>query len=186
MWFDQDKVCRLYRKLLALYPRAFREQLGESMAQTFIDCYNERRQQAAQWLFGFVCAMFIETAIGISKEYFLQAKPGETMHTFTTKLKPPALISLILVLPFMLLELVNRRTYHEGFPVVVFGLLWLLPIAFIVMLMPIVQTVRAGSSILAKPLTLVLRVALLVLVAWLWGGILIDQLPCFLGVPNCD
>ena len=24
------------------------------------------------------------------------------------------------------------------------------------------------------------------LTAWLWIGILMDQMPCFLGVPNCD
>jgi len=26
----------------------------------------------------------------------------------------------------------------------------------------------------------------LILIAWLWAGALVDQMPCFLGVPNCD
>jgi hypothetical protein len=40
MTYDQEKVRVLYHKLLAFYPQAFREQLGESMAQTFNDLYN--------------------------------------------------------------------------------------------------------------------------------------------------
>jgi hypothetical protein len=39
---------------------------------------------------------------------------------------------------------------------------------------------------MANPINLLLRVAFLALIAWMWGGILIDQMPCFLGVPNCD
>lgn len=97
-----------------------------------------------------------------------------------------ALISLILVLPFVILELVNRRSFAEGFPVPLFGFLWLLPAAFIVVLVPLVRAVRAGNSLTANPVNLLLRVALLALIAAAWGGLLIDQMPCFIGVPNCD
>jgi hypothetical protein len=31
-----------------------------------------------------------------------------------------------------------------------------------------------------------LRVVFLAFIARMWIGILIDQMPCFLGVPNCD
>ena len=31
MAYDQETVRTLYKKLLSLYPRAFREQMGESM-----------------------------------------------------------------------------------------------------------------------------------------------------------
>jgi ABC-type amino acid transport system permease subunit len=86
----------------------------------------------------------------------------------------------------MILELINRRSFHEGFPIVLFGLLWLLPVAFILILMPIVRNVRAGNRIMVNPISLLLRVAFLILIAWLWGGIILDQMPCFLGVPNCD
>lgn len=67
-----------------------------------------------------------------------------------------------------------------------FGLLWLLPAAFLIILLPVVQNVRAGNRMMAKPIQLLLRVALIALIAMLWGVILLDQLPCFLGVPNCD
>ena len=48
-----------YRKLLALYPRGFREQLGESMQQTFNDLYRERQTKPG-W-FGFMLWTFAET-----------------------------------------------------------------------------------------------------------------------------
>jgi hypothetical protein len=41
---DPKTVRALYKKLLGLYPRAFRERLGESMEQTFNDLCNERKQ----------------------------------------------------------------------------------------------------------------------------------------------
>jgi len=64
MTFDQNMIRTLYKKLLTLYPRGFRERFGESMQQTFNDLYKERKQQAEQGLFGFVLWTFIETALG--------------------------------------------------------------------------------------------------------------------------
>ncbi len=99
-----------------------------------------------------------------------------------------ALISFILVLPFAILEsLFNSVNRQNAFGLIVlFGLLWLLSMAFIVILAPIVRTLRAGNNIMAHPTNLLFRVAFLALIAIIWAGILIDQLPCFLGVPNCD
>jgi hypothetical protein len=71
--------------------------------------------------------------------------------------KPAAVISTVLVLPFVILELVNRREFYEGFPVVLFGLLWLLSMMFIVILTPIVQNVRSGNSILSNRIDLLIR-----------------------------
>lgn len=99
---------------------------------------------------------------------------------------PAALVGLLLVLPLIILELVNRRNFNEGFPVPLFGFLWLLPAAFVVVLVPLVRAARAGNSITANPISLLFRLTTLALIAVFWGGLLIDQLPCFLGVPNCD
>ena len=130
--------------------------------------------------------IFIETAIGIFREHSLLIIEGDIMQTILTNLRSPALIGLLLVLPFMILELINRRNFNEGFPFLLFGFLWALPIIFIVTLTPIVQTVRAGNSVMVKPISLLLRVAFLLFIAWFWGSLVIDQMPCFLGVPNCD
>ena len=53
-------------------------------------------------------------------------------------------------------------------------------------LVPIMQNVRGGSSMVAHPMNLVLAVAILIAIAMTWGALLVDQIPCFLGVPNCD
>ena len=105
-----------------------------------------------------------------------------------TNLKLAALVSSILVLPFAILESLNNTITRQKAPglIVLFGLLWLLPMVFIAILLPIVRAVRAGDSVMANPINLLLRIAFLALIAMMWGAIVIDQIPCFMGVPNCD
>jgi hypothetical protein len=105
---------------------------------------------------------------------------------FVSNLKWPALISAALVLPLMILEWVNRRAFHEGFPIPLFTTLWLLLVVFMLILRPILRNVRAGNRSMGNPLILALKVVILLLIAWLWISILMDQMPCFLGVPSCD
>ncbi len=188
MTYDQKTIRTLYKKLLTLYPRAFREQMGESMEQTFSDLCNERKQQREQGLFGFVLWMFVETASGIIKERVLLITQRNTMKSSIRSLGSASLISFILVLPFVILELMFNTVNQQNAPglVVLFGLLWLLPMAFIVILVPVVRILRGGNGILANPINLLFKVAFLALIAMMWGGILMDQLPCFLSVPNCD
>jgi len=156
------------------------------MEQTFNDLSNERNRDTDRSYFSFVLWIFIETFIGITKEYILLITQGYAMKNILATLRSPVIISLLLVAPFAVLELVNRRNFNEGFPFPLFALLWLLPLVFIVTLMPIVRNIRAGNSLLANPVLLLIRVIFLVFIAWMWFGIMIDQMPCFLGVPNCD
>lgn len=183
---NQEMVRILYRKLITLYPRDFQEQFGRSMEQTFNDLCNERKQQTEDGLFGFVLWMFVETAMGIAREHVLLITEGNAMKNILTNLRSPAVISLVLVVPFMILELVNRRNFNAGFPIPLFVFMWLLPMLFIVTVMPIVRNVRAGNSIVANPIILLIRVIFLAFIMWMWFGIVIDQMPCFLGVSNCD
>ena len=85
MAHKQKVVQRLYGKLLSLYPRPFRDRLGESMQQTFDDLYHEGQRQTAPGLFGFVLWLFLETAIGIFRERLLHqtvtSKPVLTRKT---------------------------------------------------------------------------------------------------------
>jgi hypothetical protein len=101
-------------------------------------------------------------------------------------LRSPLIISTLLVLPFIALELVNRQKFHEGFPIPLFGSLWLLGAAFIFILMPVLRNTPLRDKSIINPLSLFLRAALLIVIAWLWVGIVLDQMPCFLGVPYCD
>lgn len=188
MAHDQGMARTLYRKLLGLYPRAFRERLGDSMEQTFNDRCRERKQRTRRGWSGFVLWLFVETAVGIGQERIRLIKQGGMMKTIATDLGPAVIIGFVLVLPLAVLEVVFNTMNRQNAPgiLLLFGLLWLLPTAFIVVLAPIARTVRAGNGILANPVGLVCRVAFLALVAMAWGGLLVDQIPCFIGVPNCD
>lgn len=95
-------------------------------------------------------------------------------------------ISFALVLPFMILEAINRRAFHEGFPIVLFGVMWILPLSLILVVRPVVRSRSAGNREPAGPFSLLSRVVLAILIAWLWVLLVRDQMPCFLGVPNCD
>ena len=101
-------------------------------------------------------------------------------------LRTAAIISSALVVPFTTLELVNRWRYHEGFPFPLFALMWLCPFLFIIVLGPMLRIVTAGVRDKSALLGLALKGALLCLTAWLWIGLVLDQVPCFLGVPLCD
>jgi hypothetical protein len=52
--------------------------------------------------------------------------------------------------------------------------------------MPIAHNVRAGKRLAANPVKLFLSVALVLVLALTWGSLVADQMPCFVGVPNCD
>ncbi|MCX7853843.1 MAG: hypothetical protein N2383_13830 [Caldilineales bacterium] len=95
-------------------------------------------------------------------------------------LERAALVGSALVLPLVFLELVNRRGYGEDFPCPMFGLLWLLPVAFTLVL------TRLLGQVGHRSIQLVLGGVLLLLIAGLWIGIVLDQMPCFLGVRFCD
>ena len=277
MIYEQDAVCRLYKKLLVFYPRAFREQLAESMEQTFSDLCTEKRQTKSRW-FGFVLWTFIETAIGIFRERLFLITGEVIMQTALRTLRSSGVISVLLILPFMIMEVVNRQNFNEDFPFMLFFVLWLnlfaislilLPIlrarwtgnrdvanpvpmqrntlltnpksaaiiSVVVFLVPgifplldsigwlsldhlfngpnpevaylpgqvlnlllisfpiaagviadgpIVRTLRAGGSLFAHPINLIIVVVISFLFAAGVVGLVVDQWPCFMGVPNCD
>jgi hypothetical protein len=106
MMYEQDVVRRLYKRLLAFYPRAFREQLAESMEQTFNDLCNEKRQ-TKRGFFSFVLWMFVETAVGIVREHVLLIIEGATMKIILANPRSAALISsILLVVAFIVAPLI--------------------------------------------------------------------------------
>ncbi|MGH9753713.1 MAG: hypothetical protein ACREA2_13110 [Blastocatellia bacterium] len=139
-----------------------------------------------RWRFALGCARV--ALFPPRKGGLFQTIMNQKIKSIVTTLGSATLISFILVLPFAILESLNNTITRQNAPglIALFGVMWLLPMAFIVILAPIVRTVRAGNGILANPITLLFRVAFLSVIAWMWGSLLIDQLPCFLGVPNCD
>ncbi len=110
-----------------------------------------------------------------------QATPG-TLKSFVALL----LISATVVAPFSVLQWVNRRTLHEDFPFVLFIFMSLHSLFIVLLLTPALQRLRAKRSLKdLKPghwVGLLLGLFLL----YVYANVVIDQLPCFLGVPNCD
>ena len=277
MIYDARIAQALYKKLLTFYPQEFREQLAESMEQTFNDLYIEKRQ-AKKGLFRFVLWAFAETSIGIFRERLFLIAEGDSMQTALRTLGSSGVISFLLILPFGIMEVVNRRYLNEDFPFMLFFVMWLnlfaislilLPIArsrrkenldianpvrakgntlltnpgwalmvsialilFTAILFwlgsirweplerllngpnpeqpyipgqiislalisipvaagiiaggPIVRTLRGGGSLFAHPIHLVIVAAISFLFAAGLVGLIVDQWPCFMGVPNCD
>ena len=96
MTYRENLVHAFYKKLLTLYPRGFREQLGESMQQTFNDLYKEH--QTDDSVFGFMLWTFVETAVGIVREHVLLLTEGDIMkNTLAIIPRSAALISSILL-----------------------------------------------------------------------------------------
>jgi len=113
---------------------------------------------------------------------------AEPIKNIATHIKSAALISLILVLPFAILEILHNTITKQNAPglILLFALLWLLATAFIVLFAPILQSIRAGKNLLANPVTLFFKVIFLLIIVAVWGVVFVDQLPCFIGIPNCD
>jgi hypothetical protein len=147
---NQNMLHSLYKKLLRFYLKDFREQLAESMEQTFNDHYLEMRN-AQQGLFSFTTWTFAETTIGIFREHILLISPGEIMQTTLKTLGSSTLISLLLILPFMLIEVINRRNFNEDFPFVLFFALWLNLFAISSILLPIVRGKWMSNPDVANP-----------------------------------
>jgi hypothetical protein len=94
---------------------------------------------------------------------------------------------MILAFTFDIMKRLNTFSLKNAADyIVVFGLLWLGMTAIIFILRQLVRNIRAGESLLAHPAKMILAVAALSCIALFVGGIIVDQYPCWLGVPNCD
>lgn len=93
-----------------------------------------------------------------------------------------ALLSAIPLGPLAILETLNQPLTRENVVgiILLFGFLWLLPAVALTVLIPIVRGARTG------PVRLLLSITFALALFTVWGSLLADQMPCFLGVPNCD
>jgi hypothetical protein len=198
MW---SHIGALYRRLLALYPRAFQERFGESMAQTFNDLCKER--QMKHGFFGFVLWIFIETGGGVIREHILLTTQGDIMKNILTNPRSAAVMSFILSLPlalpyiiFMfdiepLTGLANRLLTIDGQQIsnlgriVLFGGLLLLPLAFFINLMPMLKREDPDQKRSRYTFNLIVGIGLLLLIAFTWGGLLLEEIQCLQGI-YCD
>jgi hypothetical protein len=73
------------------------------------------------------------------------------MQTILKTLEPAVLVSLLLIFPFMIMEVVNRRNFNEDFPFMLFFVLCLNLFAISLILLPIVRARRTGNHEEANP-----------------------------------
>ncbi len=97
-----------------------------------------------------------------------------------------ASLGFITFSPFIILESVNRQKFQETFPFSLFIFGWALQSTFIFFVLQTIQMTRYDKSFKDNPMGLFLRVVGMGFILYIWGGWIIDQWPCLMGVPNCD
>ena len=203
--YQRSPIHVLYRKLLTLYPKAYRERFLESMQQTFNDLYREWKQDGRRGLFLSALRIFTETSVGILREHVLSVRGKTTMKNILSNPTLAALASLILALPlgltfvaFMfdihpLVKLLNGLFTIPDQPgeinmlgrIVVFGGLLLLPVALALNLSPLLNKAGSGEPRILYRINLLVGALILLLILFTWGGLLIEKIYCLQGI-RCD
>ena len=161
--------------------------LGIEPSLGFLQPYVEPSDPDAPHILGsliFLSLIFLLPAAAVFIN--IAATEGNALKGILSNFGVAAIAGVLLVLPLLVLELVYGQKTYTNFPLPLFGILWVLPVLFVLTLAPLAKMVRAGAIIFENPFSLFLRVAFLVLTAAFWIGLVNDQMPCFLGVPNCD
>jgi hypothetical protein len=187
----------LYKKLLILYPKAFRERLAESMEQTFNDLYKERYIQGDG--FSFVLSTFIETASGIMREHVLIISQGDAMKTISSSPGLAALIGFLCSMPFIVMNALvgnqvepflsfirpNGHTSTFEYGLLAFVLL-LLPLGAFITLRPMLQKQRDEKRKLYV-FNIILALVLFAGFSMISMSLGSDIYRCdVLQIPNCD
>jgi hypothetical protein len=195
----------LYRKLLTLYPRTFRERLGESMEQAFHDLYQERKSERG--LFGFMLWMFVETGVGVLREHILLIAQGDPMQTLMSNPRSAAITGFILALPLgltyvalmfniePLARVLNNLFTIDGQQgeieinqlgrIVIYGGLLLLPLAFVLNFRPMLKGKGPEGKRRLYIINLIVGAIILLLILFTWGGLILEEIYCLRGI-RCD
>ena len=198
MW---SGVRTLYKKLLTFYPRQFRDQLGESMEQTFHDLYKEQKHQPTRAFF--VLSIFAETAMGIVREHVLLITEGATMKAMLANPRSAAVTGFLLCLPLAvpyliliydikpligslnnLLTIDGQQINNLG-RIVIFGGLLLLPIAFVLNLRPMLKRDGTEGKRKLYVLNLIVGAIILLFIIMTWGSLIMESIYCLRGI-RCD
>ena len=127
------------------------------------------------------------------------------MQNIITNHRSAAIIGFILAMPLALLfpaEVYNIEplgsffkgltTEANGYKlnasgkILILGSLLLLPAGFVINFIPVARDLRAGNPLKTHLVNLILAAALFIFMAVPVFGFIVDQYPCWIGVPNCD
>lgn len=114
----------------------------------------------------------------------MQRASSDPRHARRAQVLVAAAAGAALTLPFAALEWRLGGGFPQGVPLALYAALWVLASAVLGLAAVLLRRLqhggrRPGSWDLAA-------IAAIVLLAVLWATLVRDQLPCFLGVPNCD
>jgi hypothetical protein len=186
-----------YKRLLALYPMAFRDRFAESMEQTFADSCGEHTGSRIG-LFKFTLRTYADTCAGIVKEQMLQLTQGKTMIDTILDPRLGAVVGFLLFLPFFLTFTISTfdvepvagalKSLTTGVGgelntigrILMFGGVVALPVALLVSLFSMLTKRRIEKGISFHPRTANLLVMALVLI-----GIVIVAQFAILEAVNC-
>jgi hypothetical protein len=91
-------------------------------------------------------------------------------------------IGFILTVPFFILEWLTTSGFLQSFPFHLFIFMWLSSSISVFLLWSVFKDFREKRS----PLIMIIKVILLASLVLGFVELIIDQWPCFMGIPNCD
>ena len=105
-----------------------------------------------------------------------------------TRLLVAGAIGFSLTSPLAILGLWNDSLFgsRAADSVALFGLLWVLSSSSVLVALTSGQNLRSRHPTVRSAAAVGGRLVLLLLLAAVWTTITVDQLPCLMGVPNCD
>jgi len=108
------------------------------------------------------------------------------MNVKLKRLLTPILLGFLCVLPFAVMEIVNLGRIPNPFPYAIFLYLWLMFALFLICLFAIVRIAKSRVNKQERLPAILLNALVLLFSVMSIVYLLADQMPCFLGVPNCD
>ncbi len=70
--------------------------------------------------------------------------------------------------------------------IVALSFILLLPVSLTLNVIAIVRANRSGAGLSTLTLNIILAVTVSALILTLLGAFIVDQYPCWIGIPNCD
>jgi hypothetical protein len=184
---------RLITHLISLYPRPFRERVGESMRQTLADSVTDMSLMQKLSLIGDLASgALYENLRSLGKREMMapilaaslgmmMIAPGVAMFTLLVLGIEPPMGPFKEFLPAPP-DVPNKVGSLVALTVIVF-----LPLAGMILNYSVVRRSRLAENGQASVRVNLIVAALGVcLVAAFVAGVVIDQYPCWIGVPNCD
>jgi hypothetical protein len=183
MTVDEKMALAAFDRLVAFYPRSFRDRVGESMRQTFRDLCGDRRSVNGRLALGFVIPALSEALVSVIGENLSEVS-NVVMNRVVYRIAVSAFIGLIATVPFVAMEHVYSGGFPQGAPFAIFNVLWIDASLITYLAISLFRTPRVGS-VTNWILPFILKSAALIAVISSWTFIVNDQMPCFLGGRGC-